>query len=74
MLACEADARGRTGHEDDAYPQAEIFRCACKAAVQVDTSAIASELQAQGKNGEAIGEAIRVARSKAIEQELNRRN
>jgi tRNA nucleotidyltransferase (CCA-adding enzyme) len=74
LLACEADARGRTGHEGDAYPQAEIFVRAREAAIQVDTNDIASELQVQGKNGEAIGEAIRVARSKAIEQALNRSN
>ena len=26
LLACEADARGRTGFEDRAYPQADYFR------------------------------------------------
>ncbi|MBE9515507.1 MAG: multifunctional CCA addition/repair protein [Proteobacteria bacterium] len=70
LLACEADIRGRSGHEDDAYPQAEIFRRAREAAMTVDTKAIANDLQQQGKSGEAIGEGIRVARSKAIELAL----
>lgn len=73
LLACEADARGRKGHENDAYPQADIFRRAREAAIKVDSSAIASELQAQGKQGEEIGNAIRSARSEAIAQALNQK-
>lgn len=36
LLVCEADARGRTGFEDTAYPQAELLREALQAALSVD--------------------------------------
>ncbi|MDO9105524.1 MAG: multifunctional CCA addition/repair protein [Methylovulum sp.] len=62
LLACEADARGRTGFEDRAYPQADIFRRAAKAAASVDTSAALNS----GLQGPAIGVAIRRLRIKAI--------
>lgn len=62
LLACEADAKGRTGFEEAPYPQAEMLQLAAKTAAAVDTSAIMnSELQ-----GEKIGEAIRQLRIKAI--------
>jgi tRNA nucleotidyltransferase (CCA-adding enzyme) len=41
LLACECDARGRTGHEDDAYPQAQRFLAALTAVRAVDAGAIA---------------------------------
>ena len=61
MLACEADARGRTGYEDRPYPQADIFRRAYAAARAVDTTAIATD-----RSGPEIGAAIRSARIGAI--------
>ena len=62
LLACEADAKGRTGFEHTPYPQAEMLTLAAKAAASVDTSAIVnSELQ-----GAKIGEAIRRLRIKAV--------
>lgn len=61
VLACEADFRGRTGHEDRPYPQAESFRRAYAAARAVDTSGIAA-----GRSGPEVGEAIRAARLAAI--------
>lgn len=51
--ACRADARGRTGHADSAYPQAD-FLAAVAGAMQVDTQA----LMAAGFAGAALGEAI----------------
>jgi len=61
LLACEADARGRTGLENIAYPQAALLSGAAKAA-SVDTSAILNgELK-----GAHIGEAIRRLRIKAV--------
>jgi len=62
LLACEADARGRLGLEDDPYPQATRFRTAYQAATAV---AIAPLLE-QGLRGAALGEAIRRARLRAI--------
>ncbi|MBK7731159.1 MAG: multifunctional CCA addition/repair protein [Gammaproteobacteria bacterium] len=49
--ACEADARGRTGLEDEPYPQAARLRQACAAAVTV-TSAAAL---AKGLSGPQVG-------------------
>jgi len=61
VLACEADARGRTGYEDRPYPQAEIFRRAFVAARAVDTATIAA-----GRSGPEIGALIRTARIAAV--------
>lgn len=62
LLACEADAKGRTGFENSHYPQAELLSGAAKAAASVDTSSIING-QLQGSK---IGEAIRSLRIKAI--------
>lgn len=62
LLACEADARGRTGFENSPYPQAGLLSGAAKAAASVDTSAILNgELK-----GSQIGEAIRRLRIEAV--------
>ncbi len=74
LLACEADARGRKGHEEEAYPQADIFRRACAAAMAVDSSGIALELRERGGNGEAIGRMIREARIAAIAKSRTKSN
>ncbi len=68
LVACEADARGRTGLEDRAYPQADIFRGALRAAMSVN----ARDVRTEGKSGPAIGEAIRRARIRAIAEALGR--
>ncbi len=60
--ACEADARGRTGHADSAYPQADTLRRLHAAAMAVRGDAIA----VQGITGPAFGEALRRARIAAI--------
>ena len=62
VLACEADARGRTGLEDRDYPQAEFLLGAATAARGVDAAAIAKETD----NGEQTRERIRRARIRAI--------
>ncbi len=59
---CEADARGRTGHADTAYPQADTLRRLHAAAMAVRGEAIA----AAGVTGPAFGEALRRARIAAI--------
>lgn len=53
MLACIADARGRSGFEDCSYPQAEYLRQAAKIATAVDIGDIV--------NGELRGADIAVA-------------
>jgi tRNA nucleotidyltransferase (CCA-adding enzyme) len=62
LAACEADKRGRLGHENDAYPPAEYLRAARAAAAAVD----ASLFVAQGLVGPAIGAAMNAARVDAI--------
>jgi len=41
LMACEADARGRTGFENKSYSQSDILRTAFNAAKQVDTAQLA---------------------------------
>jgi len=60
-VACEADKRGRTGHEDDDYPQGRALREAHAAAMAVRSDQVAS-----GLSGPAVGEAMQKARIQAI--------
>ncbi|QWT19941.1 multifunctional CCA addition/repair protein [Bacillus sp. NP157] len=62
LLACLADKRGRLGHEDAAYPQADYLR-ACRAAAAAVTS---KPFVDQGLQGPAIGEAMKRAQATAI--------
>ena len=68
LLACEADARGRTGLEDVPYIQATLIRTALDASLQVDNAAI----QALGVSGPAFGEALNTARLELIRAALKR--
>lgn len=62
LMACEADARGRTGFEDCKYPQADYIRTAAQTAMAVDTQqALQANLQ-----GPQIGAAIQQLRSQAV--------
>ncbi|MGH8233665.1 MAG: multifunctional CCA addition/repair protein [Rhodanobacteraceae bacterium] len=62
LIACAADKRGRLGHAEDAYPQAEFLRAARDAARAVT----AQPFVEQGLQGIAIGAAMRRARIAAI--------
>jgi tRNA nucleotidyltransferase (CCA-adding enzyme) len=65
--ACEADARGRTGLEEQPYPQRELVLSAWQAALAVDTRAVTAPGGAgDGLSGEALGAAIRNARLAAV--------
>ena len=66
LLACECDARGRLGLEHQAYPQRKRLLGAFEAARGVDTAAVAAQAMAQGRQGTAIGDAIRQARQSAV--------
>lgn len=62
LLACEADARGRTGFENRSYPQTGYIREAVSEAAAVDTSSVfRGDLQ-----GPQIGDAIRQLRIAAV--------
>lgn len=64
LLACEADAKGRPGFEDQPYPQADWLRAARNAALAVATE----PLSRQGLSGLEFGQALRRLRIAAIRE------
>ncbi|SFR92698.1 tRNA nucleotidyltransferase (CCA-adding enzyme) [Dyella sp. OK004] len=62
LAACEADKRGRLGHENDNYPQADYLRAARAAAAGIGAAAFV----AQGLQGPEVGAALEKARVAAI--------
>jgi tRNA nucleotidyltransferase (CCA-adding enzyme) len=67
LQACEADARGRLGFEQRAYPQAERLRVALVAARAVDAGAVAQDFAGEPSK---IKEAVHQARVRAVEAAL----
>jgi len=65
LLACEADARGRKGRQQQSYPQAERLRLARVAALRVDPAT----LIALGLSGQSLAAALRERRIQAIKQQ-----
>ena len=70
LLACECDARGRGGLQQQPYPQRPRLMEALGAAQQVATQAIAEAAQAAGAQGKKIGELIHQARVDAVQLAL----
>ncbi len=62
LLACEADARGRTGFEEHPYPQAAFLLGAFTAAAGI----VAKDVAAPDLSGARIGDAIRRKRLQTI--------
>jgi tRNA nucleotidyltransferase (CCA-adding enzyme) len=62
LLACASDARGRTGHEQDAYPQADYLLQALQAAQAVN----AGEIAQRCTDNNMIIEKVREARVAAV--------
>ena len=62
VVACEADSRGRLGLAEVPYPQGTLLRVARQAAATINVAA----LTARSLDGEALREAIRQARTRAI--------
>ncbi len=76
LTVCLADARGRLGFEDRAYPQAEYLRGAADAYRAVDAAHIAQTITdktepAESNQGEAIRTAIHMARIAALKTYKN---
>jgi tRNA nucleotidyltransferase (CCA-adding enzyme) len=67
LQACEADARGRLGFEDSAYPQAGQLSAALDAALRVDAGAVAAE---HAQAPQAIKQAVHDARVRAVAHAL----
>lgn len=63
-LCCQADAQGRTGLENTAYPQAEYLRKAYAVTAKIDSNSIASE----GFTGAAFGHELRNRRLQRLTQ------
>jgi tRNA nucleotidyltransferase (CCA-adding enzyme) len=64
LQACASDARGRTGHEQDDYPQADYLLQLLAAARAVD----AGEIAKQNTGSDMIAAAVQNARIGAIEE------
>ncbi len=70
LLACECDARGRLGLEDQPYPQRARLQAALDQALSVVTADVAAQAAAEGKTGRAVGEAVAAARTQALQRWL----
>jgi tRNA nucleotidyltransferase (CCA-adding enzyme) len=70
LLACECDARGRLGKQDDAYPQRVRLLAALSAALAVATEPIAARAVSAGLTGPKIGEVIMQERVQAVKAAL----
>ena len=66
LEACASDARGRTGHEQDDYPQAQYLQRMLQAAEAVN----AGEIARQCENKNLIAERVKEARIVAVENEI----
>ncbi len=62
LLACEADAKGRTGYENSSDKKTQRFRAFFQAAKQVNTA----DIVAQGFQGASIAEQLRIKRIAAV--------
>jgi len=70
LLACECDARGRLGLEEQPYPQRARLWGALEAANGVQTAPVAAAAAAAGARGPKIGEAVSRAREAAVASAL----
>ena len=72
LQACECDARGRLGLQDEAYTPAKHLHRALDIVLAVPTAEIAAQAFALGQRAEQIGQEIAAARVKALATHLNR--
>jgi tRNA nucleotidyltransferase (CCA-adding enzyme) len=70
LMACECDARGRTGLQDHAYGPATRLPPLLQAALNIDTASVAATAASLGQTGPAIGDAVRAARASAVQAAL----
>ena len=66
LQACECDARGRLGKEDETYAQGPRLALLLKAAQSVDSAAVSAQALQDGLTGPAIGQRLDAARVAAI--------
>ena len=72
LQACECDARGRTGLEEQPYLPALRLPPLLHAALQVDTAQVAAQAALAGRRGPEIGAAIQAARVEQLRLHLDR--
>ena len=70
LQACECDARGRLGKEDEVYAQGPRLALLLKAAQSVDSAAVSTQALQDGLNGPAVGARVDAARLAAIASAL----
>lgn len=66
LQACECDARGRLGFEEQVYAPAPRLRAALAAAQQVSSAEVSARAIARGLKGPDIGRALHQARVEAV--------
>jgi tRNA nucleotidyltransferase (CCA-adding enzyme) len=66
LQACECDARGRLGKEDEAYAQGPRLALLLQAAQSVDSAAVSAQALQDGLKGPAVGARVDAARVAAI--------
>ncbi len=71
LLACECDARGRLGMDEQPYSQRNRLLAALAAAQSVPTHEVALQAQEQNVGGSKIGEMIHKARVSAVAAHLD---
>ncbi len=71
LLACECDARGRTGRERLPYPQRPRLLKALQVVLAVDAQAAAAAVMAAGRSGPEVGRAVAAAREAALQRWLD---
>ncbi len=72
LLACEADSRGRTGLEDQDYPQRDVLQAAYQAAVSLDVGGLLADRE--NDIGGDIKALVHQERSRLIRQRLGKHN
>ncbi len=70
LLACECDARGRLGMQENSYAQSRRLLTSLSAAQSVATNSIAEDAATAGLTGPKIGEMIHAARVRAVQSTL----
>ena len=70
LQACECDARGRLGKEEEAYVQGPRLALLLKAAQSVDSAAVSAQALQDGLKGPAVGARMDAARLTAISAAL----
>ncbi len=70
LLACECDARGRAGCADRPFAPATRLPPLLRAALAIDSAAVAAAASERGAKGPAIGDAVRLARIEALARAL----